>query len=97
MIERLHPRQNSDLEGHGIAENQLINAWTTGRLHHAWLISGRKGIGKATLAYRFARFLLTHGNPASEKDRYPTWINDKPRRYDLHRVTSPVSMRDVRM
>ena len=67
MIERLHPRQNSDLEGHGIAEDQLINAWTTGRLHHAWLISGRKGIGKATLAYRFARFLLTHGNPASEK------------------------------
>ena len=67
MIERLHPRQNSDLKGHGIAEDQLINAWTTGRLHHAWLISGRKGIGKATLAYRFARFLLTHGNPSSKK------------------------------
>ncbi len=76
MIERLHPRQNSDLEGHGIAENQLINAWTTGRLHHAWLISGRKGIGKATLAYRFARFLLTHGNPASEKDTGPSLFCD---------------------
>ena len=78
MIEYPHPRQNPDLEGHGIAEAQLINAWATGRLHHGWLISGRKGIGKATLAFRFARFLLTHGNPASEEDTGPSlFCNDK--------------------
>ena len=75
MIERLHPRQNSDLEGHGIAEDQLINAWTTGRLHHAWLISPQ-GYRKSYLAYRFARFLLTHGNPASEKDTGPSLFCD---------------------
>src|SRR5262249_56233247 len=28
------------------------------RLHHAWLITGPRGIGKATLAFRFARHVL---------------------------------------
>ena len=32
---------------------------------HAWLIGGPQGIGKATLAYRTARFVLAHGNPKS--------------------------------
>lgn len=36
----------------------LLEAVVAGRLHHAWLITGPLGIGKATLAYRFARFLL---------------------------------------
>ncbi len=44
--------------GHGQAERTLLSAWRSGRLPHAWLISGRPGIGKATLAYRFARFVL---------------------------------------
>lgn len=35
------------------------------RLHHAWLIGGPRGIGKATLAYRFARWLLAA--PASSE------------------------------
>ena len=29
-------------------------------MHHAWLVCGRQGIGKATLAYRFARAALAH-------------------------------------
>ena len=61
MNERIHPRENSELLGHAAVENEIIDAWTSGRLHHAWLISGPKGIGKATLAYRFARFVLAGG------------------------------------
>ena len=52
------PRANPELMGHGEAENILADAARDGRLHHAWLISGARGVGKATLAYRFARWLL---------------------------------------
>ncbi|MBN8997020.1 MAG: DNA polymerase III subunit delta' [Rhizobiales bacterium] len=45
------------------AERALLDAWRGGRMHHAWLIGGQKGIGKATLAYRFARFVLAHPDP----------------------------------
>lgn len=61
MSERRHPRENTELVGHDHAEHEIVDAWTSGRLHHAWLISGPKGIGKATLAYRFARFVLAGG------------------------------------
>ena len=53
------PRETADLFGHEEAEQVLINAEASGRLPHAWLITGPKGIGKATLAYRFARYLFT--------------------------------------
>jgi len=53
-----HPRMASDFVGNAIAEQTLLKAYTSGRLHHAWLFSGPEGVGKATLAYRFARFLL---------------------------------------
>lgn len=57
--ETLSPRKNPDLFGHEKAEATLRAAWESGHLHHAWLISGPEGIGKATLAHRFARFLLS--------------------------------------
>ena len=47
------------------AETTLLDAYRGGRMHHAWLLGGPKGIGKATLAYRFARFAFTHPDPAS--------------------------------
>lgn len=59
------PRQNPDLIGHEAAERTLLDAYRSERLSHAWLICGPRGIGKATLAYRFARFLLGQGGPAS--------------------------------
>jgi DNA polymerase-3 subunit delta' len=55
------PRENPLLVGHPEAEATLLQAFNSGRLPHAWLITGKRGIGKATLAYRFARFLLAEG------------------------------------
>lgn len=55
------PLCQSELIGHEAAERALLDAWASGRLHHAWLVTGPPGIGKATLACRFARFLLAHG------------------------------------
>jgi DNA polymerase III subunit delta' len=55
------PRANPLLIGHDSAERELMNAWTSGAVAPAWLITGPPGIGKATLAFRFARFLLANG------------------------------------
>ncbi|MFD2180569.1 DNA polymerase III subunit delta' [Rhodoplanes azumiensis] len=60
-----HPRETLDLVGHAAAEQTLLAAYTSGRVPHAWLIGGPAGIGKATLVYRFARFVLAHPDPAS--------------------------------
>jgi DNA polymerase-3 subunit delta' len=60
-----HPREQFSLVGHGEAEAAFLDGWREGRLHHAWLIGGPQGIGKATLAYRVARFLLAHKTPGA--------------------------------
>jgi DNA polymerase-3 subunit delta' len=52
------PWRNERLVGHDTAERTMLAAQQTGKLHHAWLLTGPRGIGKATLAWRFARFLL---------------------------------------
>ena len=52
------PWRNHRLIGHEAAEKTMLAAQGSGRLHHAWLLTGPRGIGKATLAWRFARFLL---------------------------------------
>ena len=57
------PRQQTELVGHAAAAEELHATYRTGRMHHAWLITGPKGIGKATLAFRFARFALSHPDP----------------------------------
>ena len=58
-----HPRETTELFGHREAELALLNAYRSGRIPHAWLIGGAQGIGKATLAYRMARFVLAHPDP----------------------------------
>jgi DNA polymerase-3 subunit delta' len=62
-VELTLPRATAVLYGHGEAESTLLEAYRGGRLPHAWLISGPAGIGKATLAYRMARFVLAHPDP----------------------------------
>lgn len=53
-----HPRDTVQLIGQEEAEAAFVDAWNGGRLHHAWLLTGPRGVGKATLAWRIARFLL---------------------------------------
>ncbi len=55
-------RENPGLVGHEDAEQNLRQGFESGRLAHAWLISGPQGIGKATLAYRFARYVLANSS-----------------------------------
>jgi DNA polymerase-3 subunit delta' len=62
-----HPRSTLALFGHGEAETALLDAYRSGRMPHAWLIGGPAGIGKATLAFRMARFVLAHPDPASRE------------------------------
>jgi DNA polymerase-3 subunit delta' len=54
----MEPRANPSLIGQEAAEQALLRSHQSGRLAHAWLLTGPMGVGKATLAYRFARFLL---------------------------------------
>lgn len=57
-----HPRECARLLGHDGAEKQFLDSFNSGRFHHAWLVTGLKGVGKASFAYRAAKFLLTQDN-----------------------------------
>ena len=65
LTEVPRPREQTGLVGHAEAEAAFAESIGSGRLHHAWLIGGPRGIGKATLAYRVARWLLA--NPAARE------------------------------
>jgi DNA polymerase III subunit delta' len=56
-----HPREMQNLFGLDEPERSFLDAWNSGRLPHAWILGGEVGIGKATLAYRIARFVLAQG------------------------------------
>jgi DNA polymerase-3 subunit delta' len=58
---RAHPRENFRLVGQDAALSHAAAAIRSGRPPQAWLIAGPPGIGKATLAYRIARYLLAYG------------------------------------
>lgn len=62
------PQENSRLFGHAQAETFLAQAYRSGRIHHAVLIEGPEGIGKATLAFRFANHVLAHPVQAEAPD-----------------------------
>jgi DNA polymerase-3 subunit delta' len=61
-----HPRETRTLFGQEAAEHTFLDAYATGRLHHGWLLTGPRGIGKATLAWSIARFLLA--SPPLDED-----------------------------
>lgn len=61
-----HPRETARLFGQDAAEQAFLRAYTSDRLHHGWLLTGPRGVGKATLAWRIARFLLA--TPPAESD-----------------------------
>lgn len=58
-----HPRQMSRISGHREVEKALLEMYDSGRMPHGLIFSGIEGIGKATMAFRFARFLLKRGLP----------------------------------
>jgi DNA polymerase III subunit delta' len=84
------PRANSELLDREAAEQTLLRAFRSRRLPHAWLLSGARGLGKATLAYRFARFVLAEpagqgadlfgAPPTARKDLYLDPASDVFRR-----------------
>ncbi|MCP4314869.1 MAG: DNA polymerase III subunit delta' [Hyphomicrobiales bacterium] len=59
------PAENTRLFGHEDAVDFLAKTYQSGHLHHALLLEGPEGIGKATLAYRFSNHMLTHSEPHS--------------------------------
>ena len=58
MSDALHPRDTFALDGMEAADQAVIDALARGRMHHAWLLNGPEGVGKASFAYRMARRLL---------------------------------------
>lgn len=83
-----HPRETELLYGHQDAEDALRQAFMAGRLHHAWLVTGPAGIGKATLAYRFARFLLKYGDPRVAENTGVSTLHVPPEDPVFKRVAS---------
>lgn len=76
------PRNLPVLVGHEAAVRQLAAAVASGRMHHAWLICGPRGVGKATLAYRLAAHLLSGGGGGDALDFDPNgsaarWISSQ--------------------
>ena len=68
------PSHNPILIGHDEALRQVTEAFTGGRMHHAWLISGIEGIGKATMAYHIAHHVLSNGEntPGNINVKHPS-------------------------
>jgi DNA polymerase III subunit delta' len=65
-----HPRLASNVIGHDVARAQFNHSFASGKPHHAWMISGPMGIGKATLAYNLARHILASNRDASQVERW---------------------------
>jgi len=63
-----HPRATRRLIGHDDVERSFAATFAAKRMHHAWLLAGPEGIGKATLAYRIARFLLAKPEERDQAD-----------------------------
>src|SRR5271169_6066357 len=87
-IETPHPRSTTALFGHAGAESALLAAYRSGRVPHAFLIVGGKGIGKATLAYRLARFVLAHPDPAAAAVKAATSLAVDPQHPVARRIAA---------
>lgn len=71
LLDFPHPREQSGLVGHAAAEHKLLTAYASAKMPHAWIIGGPRGVGKATLAYRMARFVFAHPDPAETLAQSP--------------------------
>jgi DNA polymerase-3 subunit delta' len=68
------PHQRNVLIGHGETETSLLEAYRSERLHHAWILGGPKGIGKATLAFRYRQ--VCSGAIRTGSGRKRRWLQD---------------------
>jgi len=73
-----HPRETEHLYGQSQAETTFLQAFNSQRLHHGWLITGPRGIGKATLAWRIAKFLLATPKLATDAPQTLDIARDHP-------------------
>jgi DNA polymerase III subunit delta' len=87
-VEFPHPRTTSLLIGHAAGERTLLDAYRSSRVPHAWLIGGPPGIGKATLAYRLARFVLAQPDPSNVAVRYAETLAVDPQHPVFRRVAA---------
>ncbi|HXW41466.1 MAG TPA: DNA polymerase III subunit delta' [Xanthobacteraceae bacterium] len=83
-----HPRATTLLFGHAAAEATMLAAYRSGRVPHAFLLSGPRGIGKATLAYRMARFVLAHPDPAAPAVKAATSLLVDPKHPVARRIAA---------
>ena len=63
------PRLMASVQGHDSIEQTLLNLFNNDTLPHGLIFTGIKGIGKATMAHRIAKFLLTQSG-AGETDMF---------------------------
>ena len=85
------PRETADLFGHGDIEAALLEDFHAHRLPHAFILAGPEGIGKATLAYRLARFLFAQSQQAAGlfgEDEKPATLHIAPDHPVFRRVAS---------
>jgi DNA polymerase III subunit delta' len=82
------PRVTDKLFGHSATEAALLSAYRSGRVPHAFMLVGQKGIGKATLAYRMARFVLAHPDPAAASVYAATSLAVDPQHPAARRVAA---------
>jgi DNA polymerase-3 subunit delta' len=83
-----HPRTATSLYGHAEAEEAFLAAYRGARMPHAWLIGGPRGIGKATLAYRMAKFVFAYPRPELPVVQKATTLALPPDNTALRRVAA---------
>lgn len=83
-----HPRDTHVLFGHEAAEAEFLDAFRAGRLPHAWILGGQQGIGKATLAWRVARFIAAHPDPTAAAVRQARTLAVDPRESAARKISA---------
>ena len=82
------PRRNTAFRGHVAAERAVLDAWNAKRMPHAWLFTGPSGIGKASFAYRVARFVLAGGGEVGLFGDGPDSLHVDPASGTVKRIAS---------
>jgi DNA polymerase III subunit delta' len=99
----IHPRHASSMVGHHDAFARIVRAFDSGNLHHAWLLCGPKGIGKATFAYRFAAHVLDAGRADKQAVRWiasrahpSLFVLERSFDFKTKRLKADIAVDDVR-